>query len=159
MKAMIDKIEYWSKQISILVSYLNIVIIGIVTFEVISRYVFNSPTLWSWVVNQHLFGVTVLFGGIYAFLTNSHIRIEIFYLNFSPFIKGLSSLLTLILFIIFITALIWKGGLMAYMAISYKEVTKGLFQMPVYPLKALIPIAAALFLIVGVIHILKEKRD
>lgn len=157
MESKVEFILDWSKKISGAFSYLYIVIITVISIEVISRYLFNNPTSWSWVVNQHLFGVTVLFGGIYALLTNSHIRIEIFYNKFKPFGKNVVFVVTLLFFVLFMGALVWKGGLMASFSLGNREITRGIFPLPVYPLKTLIPLSAFLFLVIGVMHFFHRK--
>jgi TRAP-type mannitol/chloroaromatic compound transport system permease small subunit len=55
--------------------------------------------------------------------------------------------------------LIWKGAVMARESISVYERAPGIFHLPIYPFKAIIPIAALLFLAQGLIWILKENED
>ena len=141
------------------ISCLFLVIMFIISYEVIARYVFNSPTSWGWVINEQLFLVTTLIGGTYAALTGGHIRIEVFYDRFPKKVRPIVKLLTLILFVSFMGTLIWKGGVMAREAISVQERATGIFHLPIYPFKAIIPIAALLFLIQGLIWILKENDD
>ena len=141
------------------ISCLFLVIMFIISYEVIARYVFNSPTSWGWVINEQLFLVTTLIGGTYAALTGGHIRIEVFYDRFPKKVRPIVKLSTVILFVSFMGTLIWKGGVMAREAISVQERATGIFHLPIYPFKAIIPIAALLFLIQGLIWILKENDD
>lgn len=152
-------IDNITNKISLFVACIFLLIVLIIAYEVISRYAFNSPTSWGWVINEQLFLITTLFGGVYAAMTGSHIRIEIFYDRFPRWGKLLSKILTAILFVFFMTALIWKGGQMAFEAISVKERAMGIFHLPIYPFKALIPIVAILFLIQGLKWIIKEKNS
>lgn len=146
-------------KISLGASCIFLLIVFIITYEVISRYAFNSPTSWGWVINEQLFLITTLFGGVYAAMTGGHIRIEIFYERFPRWGKLISKLLTAILFVCFMTALIWKGWQMASEAISVHERAMGIFHLPIYPFKALIPIVGILFLIQGLKWIIKEKTS
>ena len=38
-------------------SVLILFIMAIVAYEVVSRYAFNAPTSWAWLINKQLFGV------------------------------------------------------------------------------------------------------
>jgi len=129
----------------------------IIAIEVVSRYVFNSPTRWGWQVITDLFGVLALFGGAYALLHGRHIRVEIFYEHFGSKLKLVSNLLTAISFFIFIGLLMWQGYLMAEISVRSREVIRGIIHFPVYPLKILIPVAAFLFLLQGIANLLRGK--
>lgn len=159
MDRFFEVIEKIMDRVCTVVSFFSLLIMAIITFEVIARYAFNSPTSWAWLINKQVFLVITLFGGTYAFLRNAHIRIEMFYERFPSKGRLIIKIFTLILFVSFTVALIWKGGVMAKQAISVHEKAVGLFRLPIYPFKALIPIAAFLFLVQGVISILKKSDD
>ncbi len=76
---MINKIDNLANTIGNIVSFLILVIVALVTYEVVARYCFNSPTSWVWLINKQIFGVYIMIAGGYALLHNMHIRIEIFY--------------------------------------------------------------------------------
>jgi TRAP-type mannitol/chloroaromatic compound transport system permease small subunit len=157
MKRIADFVENGLEKICEIAAYIPMVIFCIITYEVIARYFFDSPTSWAWVITQHLFLVVCLFGGIYAFVKNSHIRIEMLYDNFSQPFKIASKLLSLALFLIFMGIFVWKSLYMAGASISGGEVARGAFAMPIYPFKALMPLAGFLLLLQGIISILKDK--
>jgi len=124
---------------------LPIMIMG--CFEVVSRYVFNSPTSWVWAVDSHLFGVLILFGGGYAALHGNHIRIEVLYDRFGPRMRLVSEVLSLVCLLLFLGILLWQGYLMAEMSAGNREILRGTFHLPIYPLKILIPVAVFMFIL------------
>ena len=123
----------------------------ITTVEVISRYVFNRPTMWVWPINRQLFGLFILFAGIYTMHKQDHIRVEILYDLFPPRLRSVARGVALVCFLIFIIALILQGSRMAWMSLMVREKLTGAFKFPVYPLKVLIPITAFLFLLEGIV--------
>lgn len=157
MKKLADVIQMILQKVCEVVAYLPIVIFLIITFEVVSRYFFGSPTSWAWVITQHLFLVVCLFGGVYAFIKKSHIKIEMLHDSFPPVLKMFSKLLTLALFLVFAGVFVWKGWYMAQVSISGGEIARGAFALPIYPFKALMPLVGLLFLIQGIISILRDK--
>lgn len=140
-----------------MMSLLIVIIMLCTTIEVVLRYVFNSPTMWVWPVNRQIFGVYILFAGIYAMAKNAHIRIDVIYNRFTKRGRKIASLLALLSFVCFIVVLIWQSAWMGQNSFMMKETAHGAFRIPLYPLKLLIPIAAVLFLVEG-IYILSKKQ-
>lgn len=133
------------------------VIMFIISYEVIMRYAYNSPTIWAWILNQHLWLVTMLVAGVFAFQEGSHIRIEVLYDGFPPYMKRVTKYLTLILFWCFVAALIWKGYGMAASAVKNGEIARGPFPMPIYPFKVMVPIVGVLMFLQGTLTILRTN--
>lgn len=129
------------------VSILILFIMAIVTYEVISRYVFNAPTSWAWQINRQLFGVFVIIGGSYALIHKNHIQIEMLYAHFPPAMKNIIRWLTLMAALIFLGSLLWKSAVMGLDAWQTGETATGVFKLPYYPLKMFIPVGVALFII------------
>lgn len=133
---------------------LSILIMMIMIFtavEVILRYLFNSPTAWVWPLNRQIFGVYILFAGIYAMSKRSHIRIEIFQNLLPRQCRPITKILSLMSFSCFVGVLIIKGAQIAKMSWLAGETAHGAFRIPLYPLKILIPVASVLFLVEGII--------
>lgn len=155
---MTDKIRVWFKRVDTscekmgkVVSLLIFIMMIITTVEVVSRYVFNHPTMWVWPINKQLFGLFILFAGIYTMHKDDHIKVEIMYDLFSPRMKSIARYTAITSFLLFMVALILQGARMAWNAWLVKEKLTGAFRFPVYPLKILIPVAAFLFLLEGII--------
>jgi len=129
----------------------------ITTLDVIARYVFNNPLLWGWLLNRQLFGLFIMFAGVYTMATGGHIRIEIFYDHFPPKLKKVARLIGLASFVAFMGVLISQGFWMGINSLKMKELAAGAFRLPLYPLKLLIPIVTILFLLEGIVFFLREN--
>lgn len=55
----------------------------VLIFEIIMRYVFNSPTLWAHETSIFLSAIAFVFGGLYCVAHNRHIRVVLLY-DFLP---------------------------------------------------------------------------
>jgi len=141
------------------VSVVVFLFMAITMIAVIARYVFNHPLVWTWLTNRLLFGVFILFAGIFAMLERAHIRIEIFYEHFPPKMKRLSKVVTLISFVIFMGTLVWQAAWMGMNSLKMHENSPGAFHIPIYPFKLLVPVAALLFFVVGFVVFLKDGND
>ena len=95
----VDKVFDWIDKIversSKIVCYLVAIIMFITAVDVTARYVFNQPLLWGWLSNRLLFGVFIMFAGVYTLSKGEHIRIEIFYDHFPPQLKRFARWLAL----------------------------------------------------------------
>ena len=157
MNSILEQIDRIIKKIGDAASYLILFIMAIVTYEVVARYGFNSPTSWAWVINKQLFGVFVLAAGSYALVHGSHIRIEMLYEHFPPGMKGVIRWLTLAAAICFLGGLLWKSWVMGMDAWQSREVAMGVFKLPLYPLKLFMPLAALLFLVGCIAKAIRNK--
>lgn len=128
-------------------SLLILVIMLLVSYEVISRYAFNSPTSWAWLINKQIFGVFVLIGGSFALIHQCHIQIEMLYEHFPGGMKTFVRWLTLAMSLIFLGGLLWKSYTMGAMAWQVSEKATGVFKLPLYPLKMFMPLSVGLFVL------------
>jgi TRAP-type mannitol/chloroaromatic compound transport system permease small subunit len=159
IKKLVVLVDTVTDKIGKTVSLLIVVMTVITVIEVISRYVFNNPTIWAWPINRQLFGVFTLFGGAYTMLYGGHIRIEVLYNRFSTRMKSIARLIALACFLAFFGVLLWQSSLMAEISISSGERASGTFNIPLYPFKTIIPIAALLFLLEGIADFLRKKTQ
>jgi TRAP-type mannitol/chloroaromatic compound transport system permease small subunit len=139
------------------VSLLILVIMATTSFEVISRYAFNRPTIWVWLINKQLFGVFVMTAGSYTLIQKSHIRIEMIYDAFPQWLKRALQWLTLFPAVCFLGSLLWKSAIMGWEAFKNHEVATGVFRLPLYPLKLYMPFATLLFLL-GCLVVFTRKK-
>ncbi|MDU8912389.1 TRAP transporter small permease subunit [Aestuariicoccus sp. MJ-SS9] len=95
----------WIDQLSLkageFVSYWAVIAVFVYYFEVISRYVFGSPTNWAHEAMYLMFGMQYLIAGSYAMLTEAHVRVDIFYAPMKRTNKAWVDLFTSIFFFIF----------------------------------------------------------
>jgi len=119
-------------------------------YDVIMRYLFDNPSLWIWETLQ--FGMVTLacVAGGYAFLHGHFVKLDVFYMHFSPRLKALLDIVTFCFTLLYCSVLIWKGIEFAHMAWIIRERTPSAIPLPLYPLKSLIPVAAFILLLAAV---------
>ncbi|MEL0112822.1 MAG: TRAP transporter small permease subunit [Rickettsiales bacterium] len=130
----------------------------VVAYEVISRYVFDAPTDWSYELSYMLYGSFFMLGAGYTLLKGGHVRTDIFYNNWSFRTRGiLDSLLYVIAFYPGMIFFFWIGLEEAHHAFITNEHSDATPWMPpLSPFKSTIPIAAALLLLQGFSELLKS---
>jgi TRAP-type mannitol/chloroaromatic compound transport system permease small subunit len=143
----IDRLNYWVARI---VSWSVVVIIAATVYEVIMRYIFNSPTIWVFEFNYLLHGPYFLLLGAYTFAINGHVNVDVFYGRFKPRVKAIIDLFTMPLFFFFIGMMFIYGGQFFLNSFSFRENLSSAWAPPVYPVKIIIPLAAALIMLQGI---------
>jgi TRAP-type mannitol/chloroaromatic compound transport system permease small subunit len=150
----IDSLSTWvGKSFAWLILILSMA----VTYEVFVRYALNAPTTWAFDFSYITYGALFLMSGAYALAHNSHVRGDFIYRKWPP--RRQASIDLVLYFLFFlpgVLALVYSGWNYAAMSIRFKEVS--IFSpagIPVFPLKALIPVAGALLLIQGVAEIIR----
>lgn len=138
---------------------LALVMMGIITYEVLSRYLFDSPSRWTWLTNKQIFGIYILFAGIYTLSQGGHIRIEMVYVLFPARVKFFARMVGFALFVVFTGCLIWQSTWMGLESLAVRETAFGVFHMPLYPLKLFIPIAVFMFLLEGIAAFVLKKDE
>lgn len=87
-----------------------IVLLGFLIFyTVVMRYIFSNPPIWSFDLSGWLTGMIVFLGGGYALLSDSHVKVDLFYDKFSPKLKSSTDILTYLVVIALATIFFWKG--------------------------------------------------
>ncbi len=72
-------VDHITLRISSLLMFFVALIMGIMLYEVIMRYVFARPTIWVEELSRWLGGVIFLVAGLYAMQQRTHIRVTIVY--------------------------------------------------------------------------------
>ncbi len=134
----------------------SVIAVFVYYYEVIVRYVFNSPTNWAHEGMFLMFGMQYLIAGAYAMLTESHVRVDIFYANFSARGKAITDLLTSIFFFIFAGTLIWTGWIFAADSIGQREVSFTEWGIQYWPVKITIVVGGILLFLQGISKLSKD---
>lgn len=128
-----------------------------VTYEVFSRYAFSNPRPWAFDVMNMLYGTLFMMAGAYAMATNAHVRADILYGSFPARVQaGLDLTLFILFYFPGVIAMLWAGY--GYAAESFainEHSTITADGPPIYPFKAIIPLAGACLIAQGVAEILR----
>ncbi len=82
------------------VSWLNVALIVLICFDVLFRYFFSFSKNWILELEWHMFAIVFLLGSAYALQEDKHVRVDVFYQNFSEKTKTIVNLLGTVIFLI-----------------------------------------------------------
>ena len=128
-----------------------------VSYEVFVRYALGAPTTWAFDMSYITYGAMFLMAGAYTLSRNGHVRGDVMYRFWPPRVQAPVDLpLHIVFFLPAVGAWICAGWAWASFSIRFREVS--IFSpagVPVFPLKALIPITGVFLLFQGVAEIIR----
>ncbi len=149
----IDKVNDFTGEF---VAYWSVLAVFVYYYEVIARYVFNSPTNWAHESMFLMFGMQYLLSGALALREDSHVRVDIIYLLFPDRTKAVINILTSLFFFIFTGALVWSGVIFAMDSVSVWEVSFTEWAIQYWPVKITIALGGLLLLLQGLALLMKD---
>jgi TRAP-type mannitol/chloroaromatic compound transport system permease small subunit len=148
-----DEISTW---VGKAFAWLIIALMLMVVVEVFKRYVLNAPTAWIFDASNMMYGTLFMMCGAYTLSQNGHVRGDFFYGSAAPRTQASLDLVLYILFFIpGVVALTWAGWGYANDSWLIREHTFNADPLPLYPFKAIIPIAGLIVLLQGVAEIVR----
>lgn len=158
LRGAIRRLDWFVDRSGKVLSWLVLAFVLTMAYEVISRYVFNSPTVWSYDISYMLGGGMTILGGAYLILRDGHVRIDVVYGRLTPRQRlMMDTVLWFIFFLPMVLILIQSSYHYAYRAWLFDEVSGvGIWRPPLFPFKGIIFIAWCLILAEGVSWVLKD---
>lgn len=138
------------------VAYWSVIAVFAYYYEVMVRYVFNSPTNWAHEGMFLMFGMQYLIAGGFVLREGAHVRVDVIYNYFSKRGKAIVDVFTSIFFFIFMFTLLVTGWTFFHDSFEVKEVSFTEWAIQYWPIKLVLPIGAVFLLIQGVAQLIKD---
>jgi TRAP-type mannitol/chloroaromatic compound transport system permease small subunit len=155
--AIIRGIDRFSDVSGRLISLSMLVLVAIITYEVVVRYLFNAPTIWVYESSNMINGSSFMLGCAYALYKGAHVRTDIYWEKFSERKKGVIDM-TSYLVLFFPTMIVLFAISVDDAWYSYtigERSQESIFRAIMWPFRSSIPLAALLFMVQGVSETLK----
>ena len=145
-----DAISEWVGKIA---SFIIILMIGIIVWNVVMRYGFSSVAAWEHISTcGKLLVVYVILGAAYTFRAGEHVNVDVLYSRFPLRTRAIVDLAIYTLFFLFAGAMLLKsvdGGLKLHLSLKS-------FLPPYWPVSLLVPIGLALLLLQGLAKFVRD---
>jgi TRAP-type mannitol/chloroaromatic compound transport system permease small subunit len=127
--------------------WLMAVVVPVMLYEVVARYVFDAPTVWGMELAVLLFGPYFLLGGPHLLHLRGHVALDLLHQRLSPAWRRRLDLLNYPVIIVFSAILLYFSVPSALSAFNYRETSFSAWNPPIWPVKAAVPLALALMLL------------
>lgn len=119
-------------------------IVPVMLFAIISRYVFDSPSDWAMELALMAFGPYFLLAGPHLLHERGHVNLDLVQNAVSPRTRRILDLVNYPVIIAFAAILLLYAVPFALRSFNYGETSYSSWNPPVWPIKAFVPVALAL---------------
>ncbi len=156
LKKFVEAVEWVSLWAGKLSAYLTLPVIFVVSYEIVSRYVFHRPTIWA--VETMIYGCAVIYvmAAAWALLDGRHVRIDMVYEKFSPRKKALLDSITFLFFALYIGMMVWATAKYAWRSVAILEMSDSPWRPPLWPMKVFLAVGVFLILLQGIAKFIRD---
>jgi TRAP-type mannitol/chloroaromatic compound transport system permease small subunit len=149
-------VDWMSDKTGLFISFWTVNAVCFYFFEVVMRYIFNTPTIWVHEASYLLLGMQYLLAGGFALLHGSHVRVDVVY-NYLP-VRGRvgMDIFTSMFFFMFALVLVLTSWTYFTNAYSMGETTVETWGIQYWPVKGVMLLGSVLILLAGVSKLLKD---
>ena len=138
-------------------SWLIVALTFMISWEVFSRYVLDTPHSWVFDVMIMMYGTLFMMAGAYTLAKSGHVRGDVLYGFFEPRTQAWIDLILYVLFFIpGVFALTYAGYAFAvdsWVMNEHSSISAN--GPPIYPFKTILPLAGAFLLLQGIVEIIR----
>jgi len=151
-------IDRFTDRTGTLVAWLIVPLVWVVCYEVVARYAFGAPTLWSYDLTYMLYAAIFMLGAAYALHQGAHIRTDCFFERWSVRTRGvIDSVAYIAFFFPALAVFLAVSGGEGWYSLSIGETSEQTPWRPLlWPFKMVVPLACLLLLIQGVSETIKS---
>ncbi len=142
--SVITTVNRWLFKVTV---WLMAVVVPVMLYEVVARYVFDAPTVWGMELAVLIFGPYFLFGGPYLLHLKGHVALDLVRQRLSERWTRRLDLVNYPIIILFCAILLYFSAPAAWSAWEYKETSFSAWNPPIWPVKAAVPLALTLMLL------------
>jgi C4-dicarboxylate transporter, DctQ subunit len=140
-------------------SGLFIMIGFIISFEVIARYVFNSPTIWVNEISRFLQIWATYLALMYSFHKKDFIRITLIYDRLNEIGKKILDFISFLVMIIFSSVVVYYGWVIAYDSLERGRTSSTILDIPAFWTELAIPLCFSFLVLRILLEIIVYMRD
>lgn len=129
------------------------VIMLIMSYEVVLRYVFNSPTIWASEISVYFMFAAIFLAAGYTMQVRGHISVDLFIMRLSPSKRRIVGIITLILSLIFLAILVWKTSVLAWDALRLNLRSMTMLSVPLFPILIFAPLGCIIAFLQCFLHL------
>lgn len=120
------------------------IVVPVMLYEVVSRYVFDAPTTWGMELATLLFGPYFLLGGPYLLHLRGHVNLDLVHRRLPPRWQRRADLFSHVVIMTFCAILLHASLPLALQAWEYGETSFSAWNPPIWPYKFAVPASVAL---------------
>jgi len=147
IKAYVRYVDAINRVVGVFTMYLALVMMGVLLFGSISRYVFNVPFLWIIEMSQFLMAAYYLLGGGYSMQLDAHVRMDVAYERWTTRTRAFADSITAFCLVFYLVYLVYGGFSSSAYALKYGQTNYSAWAPPMAPIKIIMTVGIVLMLL------------
>ena len=160
IEAVVKGIERFIERVCRMTAWLTIPLIIIIACDVISRFLFGTPTVWAFDISFMIGTCFFLIALGYTHLHRGHVSVDVISIRFSPKLKAALALVTRLLFFFPIAVMLFQVSLArAIRSVNINErYLYGDWHPSLVPLRIAVFLAFSLLILIGLSQLVSEIK-
>ena len=138
------------------VMYLALVMMALLLFASITRYVFNVPFVWIIEMAQFLMAAYYILGGGYSMQLDAHVRMDVLYERWKPKTRAFMDSLTAFFLVFYLAIMVYGGFSSSAYSLKYNQTNYSAWAPPMAPIKIIMTVGIVLMLLQAVSIFFKD---
>jgi TRAP-type mannitol/chloroaromatic compound transport system permease small subunit len=139
-----------------IVMYLALVILGVLIFGSLTRYVFNVPLVWIIEMAQFVMAAYYILGGGYSMQLDAHVRMDVLYERWKPRTRAYVDSITVFFLIFYLSFMIYGGISSSAYSLKYNQTNYSAWAPPMAPIKIIMVVGFVLMLLQAISILFKD---
>lgn len=156
LKRFVSAVEAINERAGNFASYLIPLMMLVMTYDVIARYIFNKPTVWAFETNQFLFCGTIALGGGYTLLNGRHVNVDIVYNRLKVRARATVDIITVPLMLGFIAVLLQYAVEATLESYRSWQHSSSYWSPPLFPVYTAMTIGIILMFLQGLVKLIRS---
>ncbi|HEX5650649.1 MAG TPA: TRAP transporter small permease subunit [Steroidobacteraceae bacterium] len=147
VRAYVRWVDAVNRVVGYFVMYLALVMMGVLLFASLTRYVFNVPFVWIIELAQFLMAAYYILGGGYSMQLDAHVRMDVLYERWRPKTRAFVDSITTF-FLVFYLVVMMQGGIASSMySLKYNQTNYSAWAPPMAPIKIIMTVGIGLMVL------------
>ena len=147
VRAYVRYVDAVNRVLGFFVMYLTLVMMGLLLFASVTRYVFNVPFIWIIEMSQFLMAAYYILGGGYSMQLDAHVRMDVLYERWRPKTRAFMDSLTAFFLVFYLAIMIYGGFSSSAYSLKYNQTNYSAWAPPMAPIKIIMTVGIALMLL------------
>ncbi len=156
IKLYVRYVDAVNRVVGNVVMYLALVMMGVLLFGSLTRYVFNVPFVWIIEMAQFLMAAYYILGGGYSMQLDAHVRMDVLYERWRPKTRAFMDSITAF-FLVFYLVVMMQGGIASSLySLKYNQTNYSAWAPPMAPIKIIMTVGIALMLLQSIAILFRD---
>jgi TRAP-type mannitol/chloroaromatic compound transport system permease small subunit len=145
-----------NRAVGSVVMYLALVMMALLLFGSLTRYVFNVPFVWIIEMAQFMMAAYYILGGGYSMQLDAHVRMDVLYERWRPRTRAFVDSITAFFLVFYLAIMVYGGFSSSAYSLKYNQTNYSAWAPPMAPIKIIMTVGIALMLLQAIAILFKD---